>query len=378
LNKGKQLIVFGEDWGVFPSSTQYLISGLLKSGWEIIWINSIGMRKPAFEWFYIRRLGKKLYQYLFGKTQRSRISLPENLVVIHPMIIPLSDVPIVEKINRFILKKQLAQTVKKKRFINPVIWTSLPTALPYLTLWGNGPIVYFCGDDFSVLGTLPRPDLLAVEKQLSDRAALIFVVSDALSKKMPTHKTCYIDQGVDLDFFKRQYPRPKDLPEGKPIAGYFGSISDFWLDLDLLYQCASTLPHWNFVLLGPNTADLSRFKKLNNFFYLGFKKSFQDVPAYPAHWDASLMPFNKSQLTEAFNPLKLKEYLCCGKPIVSVDLPAMASSGDYVYIAKNAEDFIQGIEFSLNDKGHALRQNSVRNDSWDSRSLFVHEKLLAL
>ena len=61
--KIKQILVFGEDWGGLPSSTQYLISELLSSGWQIIWINSIGMREPGFKWKDFRRIWNKIYSF---------------------------------------------------------------------------------------------------------------------------------------------------------------------------------------------------------------------------------------------------------------------------------------------------------------------------
>jgi len=39
------LLVFGEDWGGLPSSTQHLI-GQLASNHKTVWINSIGLRRP--------------------------------------------------------------------------------------------------------------------------------------------------------------------------------------------------------------------------------------------------------------------------------------------------------------------------------------------
>ena len=62
----KNLIIFGEDWGSFPSSTEHLTKSLLKKGWSIIWINSIGLRQPSLNLKDMVRLFKKLKQ-LFQK-----------------------------------------------------------------------------------------------------------------------------------------------------------------------------------------------------------------------------------------------------------------------------------------------------------------------
>ena len=53
------LIVFGEDWGGLPSSTQHLIKHLSKTR-KIVWVNSIGLRRPTFTLRDIKRIWDKL------------------------------------------------------------------------------------------------------------------------------------------------------------------------------------------------------------------------------------------------------------------------------------------------------------------------------
>ncbi len=57
------LIVFGEDWGGLPSSTQHLISHLTKRH-RVIWINSIGMRSPQLSLRDIKRVWQKMLAML--------------------------------------------------------------------------------------------------------------------------------------------------------------------------------------------------------------------------------------------------------------------------------------------------------------------------
>ena len=52
------LIVFGEDWGAHPSSTQHLISRIALNG-PVIWVNSIGMRRPRFSARDLKRVWTK-------------------------------------------------------------------------------------------------------------------------------------------------------------------------------------------------------------------------------------------------------------------------------------------------------------------------------
>ncbi len=55
------LIVFGEDWGGLPSSTQHLIKQLSLTR-KVVWVNSIGLRQPRFSIHDIKRVWRKLTQ----------------------------------------------------------------------------------------------------------------------------------------------------------------------------------------------------------------------------------------------------------------------------------------------------------------------------
>ncbi|KTD04754.1 glycosyltransferase [Fluoribacter gormanii] len=374
MNANKTLIVFAEDWGRFPSSTQSLISALLKKNWHVTWINSIGLRKPSLSISYFKRVLEKLAQFVLGKKSKYRISLPENLTVIHPLIIPFIGNPIIDTLNCFILKKQLKTTLKKMK--QPIIWLTLPSAYPFIRIFNNCPLVYYCCDDYSALVKPPLPKLDYFENQLIEKAALIYVTSAVLAKKMPKNKTHFLDQAIDIDLFTKPYARPDDLPTGKPIAGFYGSLCS-WVDINLIYQCATRLKNWNFVFIGPKNIDLEKLETLSNFFYLG-PKAYVDIPAYSQHWDVGLIPFVNNQVTAACNPLKIKEYLSAGKPVVTTNIPALHMYKKNIYIAKDTDDFINGIVASLGDNKEEIRKNLVKDQSWDSRALALEKQLLDL
>lgn len=58
-NAQPQLVVLGEDWGQHPSSTQHLIKRLLPD-YRVLWVNSIGLRRPRLNVRDLGRLGRKL------------------------------------------------------------------------------------------------------------------------------------------------------------------------------------------------------------------------------------------------------------------------------------------------------------------------------
>ena len=60
-----------------------------------------------------------------------------------------------------------------------------------------------------------------------------------------------------------------------------------------------------------------------------------------------LVPFKINDLTKAVNPIKLREYLAAGLPVVSTPLPEANRCNDSVEIAGTAEDFVTSIATTL-------------------------------
>ena len=59
------------------------------------------------------------------------------------------------------------------------------------------------------------------------------------------------------------------------------------------------------------------------------------------------MPWNDSDWIRACNPIKLKEYLAVGRPIVTTDFPALDGWRDLVSIANGPIDFANAIKIAF-------------------------------
>jgi hypothetical protein len=76
------------------------------------------------------------------------------------------------------------------------------------------------------------------------------------------------------------------------------------------------------------------------------------------------------------NPLKLKEYLAAGNPVVSTALPEVESYKEIIYIAKHKEQFVKYVELAIseNDEESKKRRSEyVKYDSWDSKFKEIEE-----
>lgn len=372
------MLVFGEDWGSHPSSTQHLMKHLI-SEQEILWVNSLGLRRPKMNVRDVQRLWRKLASILQSSfMEKHSIALNDeiNPSIIHPCTVPWPGNKAVGLLNEKLLLKRLLPFVKSSARA-PILWTSLPTAVSVIGKLGERASVYYCGDDFSALAGVDHKPIAEMENELARKCTLIVTASEKLAEKFPTEKTFVLPHGVDTNLFGTPAQRANDLPEG-PVAGFYGSLAD-WLDQTLLIEIARTLPHWKFVLIGPIACDIKSLLNEPNIHWLGVKPH-SELPRYSQHWDVSLLPFKRNQQIEACNPLKLREYMAAGSPIVTTGFPAVDAYKELITVANDASSFVKAlsqIDKSPPTTAHDKQamQLRVSSESWGNRASELKELL---
>ena len=63
----------------------------------------------------------------------------------------------------------------------------------------------------------------------------------------------------------------------------------------------------------------------------------------------AILPFVVNELTLAANPLKLREYLAAGLPVVATPLPEVLKLNGLVRMARTPAEFLEQIETQLNE-----------------------------
>ena len=395
LIKNRPLIVFGEDWGAHPSSTQHIIKELGKNR-PIIWLNSIGLRKPKLTLRDLLRLINKVKSFVFNQGNNDNTEGDNNRpIIINPIVVPCADSWISIKVSKLILTCQLRLACRKRSIKNPIIWTSLPTSVDYLSIFGKAPCVYYCGDDFSSLAGVDHDFVSKKEVELISKSSYIFTASDKLLTKFPADKVVNIPHGVNFSLFSEQVNSiPNDLPQGKPIAGFYGSIST-WLDQDLLVKTIKKLPHWRFVFIGKVDCNIDKLQQFTNVHFLGTKPH-TDLPKYIQNWNVAILPFVDNKQIQMCNPLKLREYLASGTPVVTTDFNALKGYREYLQVASKSNPFYQAILLAnaeitpvvnfdkLENISDVLaitevkkhRKALVIDESWESRAIDVQRYLI--
>lgn len=337
-SKPLQMIVFGEDWGAHPSSTQHIMKHLVDEH-EIVWVNSIGLRRPKFNAHDFKRAQNKLMNMMRGQRVCDDHIAQNELEILQPRAISWPGNPFAGLFNRLSVGLQIDDAIARKGFDTPILWTSLPSAIDVIDRYEDHQVVYYCGDDFNALAGVDHKPVARQEERLAARADLIIVASKTLLGKFPAEKTILIEHGVNFTMFSKNAPRAKDLPDAPKIAGFYGSIHE-WIDQELLIKAAQSCPDWQFVFVGKTHVDTSALAALKNTHFLG-AKAHDELPSYAQHWDVSLLPFKDCEQIRACNPLKLREYLSAGKPVISSTFPALAAHKDKVYCMQGGEDLVQ-------------------------------------
>jgi hypothetical protein len=208
------LVVFGEDWGAHPSSTQHIVS-LLALDRQVLWINSIGLRRP-------RIIGKLSAMSGFANQNISdqQSQQPESLDVIQPRAICWPGSSVAARFNGSVLGRQVRNALDRSNIEKPVIWTSLPTAFDVVDKINGRALVYYCGDDFSALAGVDHEPVALMEKKHAAQADLIIAASDVLASRFPAHKTLAVPHGVDYRLFSQPALRAHDLPVGRPLRAF--------------------------------------------------------------------------------------------------------------------------------------------------------------
>lgn len=127
------------------------------------------------------------------------------------------------------------------------------------------------------------------------------------------------------------------LDPARFTAGYTGHLYP-GRGGELLLDLAAALPEMNFLVAGGEPGDVARLeavardRRLDNLLLTGFVPN-ADLPRYQAACDALLMPYQNrvaassgGDIARYLSPMKLFEYLACGRAILSSDLPVLGEA----------------------------------------------------
>lgn len=365
--RGRDMLCFSHDWSGDPLSKTHLMR-LLSRDNRILWVNSIGYRAPSASAADFNRALAKL------KAAAQPVKEVEpNIFVLNPLAIPAHGIPWMRAVNRQLLRLQVLRAMRNLHFERPINWVFNPAAGIIAGALDEDLVIYYCVDEYTAFSGVATTAMLELEEQLLRRADLVIVSADRLyqTKSRANPRTVLVRHGVDYAHFRKALDDKTEIPAEikglpHPIIGYFGLMAADWIDIDLMVHVAKHFSTGSMVLLGKVTTDMSRLTALPNVHLLG-RKEFSTLPAYSKGFDVAMLPFPISEVTLNANPLKVREYLAAGLPVVSTKIPEVEVLG-VARIAETKEAFVREIEEALKDPGpKAERSLGMKNESWEGR-----------
>jgi len=364
------IIAFSKDWHEDPTSNHHVLRELAKTR-RVLWLNSLATRKPNIK--SARDLGKirrKLLEFT-----RGAVNVENDLWVATPLVLPLPQSEIANAINRQILRMTIRALRAQLGIDKFHLITFLPNTAPYVGTLGEELAFYYCVDEWATFPGLDREGTLAMERQLLERVDATFTTSLALREKKRRYcrNTFLAPHGVDYAKFasaiEDALPIPADLAAlPGPRIGFFGTLRDF-LDYDLMAYVAKARPNWSLALIGQEMCDIGPLKGLPNVHLLGQKKH-DELPAYCKGFDVGLIPYRIDNDVKFINPLKLREYLSAGLPVVSTNMPEVQPYAHLCHIASTGDEMVAAIEQALFEGGVAARikrSELMANETWQAR-----------
>ncbi len=384
--KKLNIICFGgEDWWYHNRGhvDMQLMRRFAKWG-TVLYVNSIVMQKPSLK----RNIagGKSFTHKLIRKARsifRGLRKSDADFWVYSPFSLPVHHISWLRPVNEVLLRLQLWQVQHRLEIHEPIVWVACPGACDVALKIRKSKLVYQRTDRFEEYPNVDTETIRQYDQKLKTHADLVIYVNLTLYEEelAQCQKAIYLDHGVDYELFataESSKEIPTDIRDiNRPIVGFFGGIDDHTSDIGFIENVIDLLPEMSFVFIGNASSDCFGLLAKNNVTMLG-QKPYEQIPDYGKCFDVAIMPWRQNRWIEACNPIKLKEYLALGKPVVSTPFTELQKYRDVVYQADTPEEFARCIEKALAEDGPervAARRTKVETSTWDSKAELVLNEL---
>lgn len=346
----------------------------------VLYVNSIGVRRPKLSEgnVFFKRVLRKL-----SSIRRGQKLVSDRFWVYSPITGPYwRDHPL----HRRFLAAQVRRAAKRSGLRKPLIWVACPAAadlaLQLSKSFGEDqrPIVHQRTDRFEAFDADARNSVLDQVAELARNSTLTLYCSKELqaSDTDVAGAKLFVDHGVDVPALQRAaLSEPADLASlPHPRVGFVGGLDRHTFDAELFAQVAKQLENVHFALIGGSTFEPAELAA-KNVTLLG-RRPLEEVGSYMGHCDVLIMPWNNNDWIRSCNPIKLKEYLAVGKPIVSTPFAELDNYSGLIQVACDAGRFANAIERALNsphDPKPGLER--LEGQGWDAKAEQVKHELAA-
>lgn len=296
--------------------------------------------------------------------------------VITPFVIPVFKKSRLESLNQALLRMQLAGCRLLLNIFNPLVLHTVPSFAETVHFLKARRCVYYYSDQYTLYRELSDAERARMELRddlLRKKADAVVCASKKIMQNaegiVPSDCLFYFPHRVDFQKFysANRQNLPSDLAAiPSPRIGYYGTLSDS-NDWEMIRHCATQRPNWHFVFIGRKEIADAGVEHLPNVHFLG-KKPFEEIQNYGAGFDVAIMFWIRRPWIQHCSPLKLKEYLSLGIPVVSTRIEEVEKDYDrIVYSAETPEEFLTALDGAVtHDQSERVRLGleRVSGDTW--------------
>lgn len=378
------IICSGPDW-YRPSvtSTKHLIWQFKSDGYHVLWINPIAFKSPFLNSSNKSSAVSKIKNKLWTHLHWLQREFP-GFWVISPIYFPVFREGFERLNNRFIrFQIKLCCHLLNIDIHHAILWISGSFTAESLLDWPFYRKVYQAADlisSFRGANTDLKNKLEAKERNLCVKADTVFGASENIAEKLKIltesqKKVHLLHHGVDFDHFASPVEPVSTVCKitslGKPLAGYFGSLSDA-NDKDVFIALANV--GFSVVIIGKILGDYQALYNYRNIHFLGPVPYIQ-LPAYAKAFNVGILNWRMHEWIQNCFPVKALEYLALGLPVVSCKIPVlMKHFPTEISFVETPEDFASEARRLVETDTETNREKrceSVRLWSWKSRYEYV-------
>ncbi|MFT6557852.1 glycosyltransferase [Sneathiella sp.] len=349
----------------------------------VLYVNSIGMKAPKVGEgaMFLTRVKRKL-KSLF----RGLVPIRENFSVFSPATLPGGGSGWFSAlIAKWALALQVKYAAWRSGIKRPLVWVACPPAQIVVDSLNPIKVVYQRTDRFEDFAGVNPRRIKEFDVLLKQRADTVLFCARELfeAEKTENPGSLFVDHGVDFDHFEKAgvaYDTFKTEPEDlagipHPRVGFIGGIDAHTFDPQLFIDVAVALPDISFVMIGACSLP-DNWCPLENVHFLG-QRPYEKVAEYMAASDILIMPWNQSDWIKACNPVKMKEYLAVGRPVVSTYFPEVEFFKDHIAVVRTDADFVEEVRKYLKAPGDVeSRRNRVKDHTWASKAEQVFRSVM--
>lgn len=378
--RGYDILYFSNDWNADNRTSSHHIARQLAKSNRILYVESSGLRTPSASAHDLGRVFAKVGAFCRGPRK-----VMDNVHVLSPILLPFHGFAAIRFLNKWILILTLRFWMFRLGITSPVAWFIIPHMVVTLGHLKERLSVYYCVDDFSSLPGVDVARISSYDRELTTKADVVFTPSKPLfEKKILLNRQSHLSpHGVDFEHFASVTKSSLETPAAMrafrgPIVGFFGLI-EHWIDLALVEHIARRKPEWQIVMIGRVVKNIAAFDGVTNVHFLG-PVPYAFLPNYAQCFSAAIIPYVHNAQVFNANPIKLREYLAMGKPVISVKTPETSLFADVIYLADDYDEFVSHIDKAIREDSREkamARMERVAQLSWENRFEEISNVLFA-